>query len=131
MRAADATPAGALPRRVCSSNNRSPVMTKRGSLNTSGEVHQIQNQLDARAHAGPQCGECAETDTARRARPWRTRQVNARRVAHQRGPPVQRRIQLRHVPRAGPLLRSVDRRCAVRAERWVVHVGGNDDVRRG
>ncbi len=114
------TPAGALPCRVCSSSEPSPVMTSIGAGQLLVEVDEIEHQLDPRAQRRAEQRDGGEPDPAGGAgtggiahdrHRWRQRR--------HRPSGRQRRVQLRDIVGVGALLRPVHRGGAA----WVRSAG--------
>ena len=126
-RAAAATPAGALPRRVCASNDPSPVTTS-APRHPVGETDQVQDQLYTGAEGCPEDRHGCEGDTAGRTGAGNVGTVPTGRRRHDRRPVGQRLVEHDDILGCRAFLRAVHDRSAMRPVERVVDVGRDDDL---
>src|SRR5689334_20392700 len=118
--AARATPAGALPCRVCSSSAPSPVTTRRAPDSRPVNASRSSSSSMPGCTAAPRKPSAGLIPLDEAERP----------LGHVR-PACEALLQDRYILRRGALLRRIDRGGAARPEQRVIHVGGRDDLGTG
>ena len=128
-RAAAATPAGALPWRVCSSSEPSPVTTRSAPTRASSRpVRACTTSTPGRSRA-PSTAMAPKPDAPGGAGAVVVAHVGAGGLGHDVGEAEQRGVELGDLRRGRPLLRPVDRRGATRPEQRVVDVARDGEAR--
>ena len=114
-RAAEATPTGALPCRVCSSRHPSPVITRSTPRRCRLEIDEFEDEVDARPGLRPQHAHHAEGGPAGRARARGAGVVVAGGRRRHGGPSLHRLFEDDQIRTASALLGRIHRCGTVRA----------------